>query len=141
MKYLGEVSIDRVLLALADCPEATKTEARKHPHWYEWIFDRTNLGTIHDQDKTDPMVGPVAVIHQYRVPWMSTAAGAQSREKHERFLSMLARGEDFGWLVIHRVAGLSDRHILDGAHRIHAAYQFAQRQPNLAIKLYWTLGS
>jgi hypothetical protein len=139
MIFISSVSPTQVLAAIDSCPEDTKKEARKHLHWFEWVFDRDDLGTISVEDKGNPsVIAPVSVIHPLRLQWMKTAEGAGSAEKHDYFLDRLTTGVDMGWLVIHPAAG-SDRHLLDGAHRLHAAYQFGARRPGFGIKVYWTI--
>ena len=57
--------------------------------------------------------------------------------KHDYFLDRLTTGMDSGWVVLCPAAG-SDRHLLDGAHRVHAAFQFGNRRPGFGVKVYWT---
>ena len=139
MIFISSVSPAQVLKAIDDCPESIKDEARKHAHWFEWVFDWDDLGTISDQDKANPSsIAPVSVTHPLRVQWMKTAEGAPSAQKHDYFFDRLTTGMDMGWIVIHPAEG-SDRHLLDGAHRLHAAYQFGARRPGFGVKVYWTI--
>ncbi|HEY3494403.1 MAG TPA: hypothetical protein VGK73_06950 [Polyangiaceae bacterium] len=141
MIFISSVSVAQVLAAMGDASEEMKNEAKKHPHWFEWVFDRDDLGTVGDQDKSDPSImGPVTVIHPLRIRWMKTAKTAESAasaQKHDYFLDRLATCVDMGWLVI-RPADGSDRQLLDGGHRLHAAYQFGARRPGFGVKVYWT---
>jgi hypothetical protein len=138
MIYISSVSPAQVLAAIDGCPEETKKEASKRAHWFEWVFDRDDLGTISDQDKANPsVIAPVSLIHPLRLQWMKTPDGAEAAQKHDYFLDRLTTGMDLGWIVIHPAAG-SDRHLLDGAHRLHAAFQFGARRPGFGVKVYWT---
>jgi hypothetical protein len=138
MIFISSVSLAQVLAAMDGCSEETKQEASKRALWFEWVFDRDDLGTISDQDEANPnIVAPVSVIHPLRLQWMRTPAGAEAAQKHDYFLDRLTTGMDLGWLVIHPAAG-SERHLLDGAHRLHAAYQFGARRPGFGVKVYWT---
>jgi hypothetical protein len=138
MIFISSVTLAQVLAAVDGAPEKTKEEASKHPHWFEWVFDREDLGTIGDQDVANPsIVAPVSVTHPLRLQWMKTAEGAVDAQKHDYFLDRLMTGMDLGWVVIYPAAG-SDRHLLDGAHRLHAAFQFGARRPGFGIKVYWT---
>lgn len=140
MIFISSVSVAQVLAAIGNCPEATKDEARKHAHWFEWVFDRDDLGTItiSDLDKENPNVmASVSEIHPLRLAWMKTPEGAATAQKHDYFLDRLATAVDMGFIVIRSAAG-SDRHLLDGAARLHAAYQFGARRPGFGIKVYWT---
>jgi hypothetical protein len=140
MIFISSVSLAQVLKALETCPEDTKKDASKHTHWYEWVFDWDDLGTITmsgEDEANATLVAPVSAIHPLRLQWMRTPEAAASAQKHDYFLDRLATGMDMGWLVIHAAAG-SDRHLLDGAHRLHAAYQFGTRRPGFGVKVYWT---
>lgn len=138
MIFISSVLPAQVLSAMDNCSEDAKKEAKKHLHWFEWVFDRDDLGTISDQDKTSPsIIAPVSLVHPLRLKWMKTPEGADTAVKHDYFLDRLTTGMDMGWIVIHPAAG-SDRHLLDGACRLHAAYQFGLRRPGFGIKVYWT---
>jgi hypothetical protein len=138
MIFISSVSPAQVLSAIDGCPEDTKLSAAKYAHWFEWVFDRDDLGTISDQDKADAgLISPVSLTHPRRLQWMKTPEGAASAQKHDYFLDRLTTGMDMGWIVIYPAAG-SERHLLDGAHRLHAAYQFGARRPGFGIKVYWT---
>ncbi len=138
MIFISSVSPAQVLAALDGCSEETKKEASKRAHWFEWVFDRDDLGTIGDQDMANPsLIAPVSVIHPLRLKWMKTPEGADAAQKHDYFLDRLTTGMDLGWVVIHPAEG-SDRHLLDGAHRLHAAFQFGARRPGFGVKVYWT---
>lgn len=138
MIFISSVSPAQVLAAIDDCPEDTKKEAKKYSLWFEWVFDRDDLGAITDQDQVNPsVIAPVSALHTKRIEWMQTPEGAASAAKHDYFMDRLATGMDMGCLVIRPAAG-SDRHILDGSHRLHAAYQFGTRRSGFGVKVYWT---
>jgi hypothetical protein len=138
MIFISSVSLAQVLAAMDGCPEETKQEASKRALWFEWVFDRDDLGTVSDQDEANPsVIAPVSVLHPLRLQWMKTPEGADAAQKHDYFLDRLTTGMDLGWIVIHAAAG-SERHLLDGAHRLHAAYQFGARRPGFGVKVYWT---
>lgn len=138
MIFISSVSLAQVLAAVDGGSEETKAAVAKHPHWFEWVFDREDLGTITEQDKADPsVVAPVAALHASRLQWMKTPEGAPNAQKHDYFLDRLTTAMDLGWIVIHPAAG-SDRHLLDGTDRLHAAYQFGARRPGFGVKVYWT---
>lgn len=138
MIFISSVSPTRVLAAIEDCPEDAKAEVKKYHHWFEWVFDRDDLGAITDHDQANPnVIAPVSQLHASRIDWMKTLEGAAAAQKHDYFMDRLTTGMDMGWLVIRPVAG-SDRHIVDGAHRLHAAYQFGARRSGFGIKVYWT---
>jgi len=138
MIFISSVSLAQVLSAIEGCPDDTKAAAAKHANWFEWVFDRDDLGTIGDQDKANPsLIAPVSVTHPHRLQWMKTPEGAKSAQTHDYFLDRLMTAMDMGWIVIHPAAG-SDRQLLDGDHRVHAAYQFGARRPGFGVKVYWT---
>jgi hypothetical protein len=136
--FISSVSLAQVLAAIEGCPEETKKEASKRAHWFEWVFDRDDLGTITDHDEANPsVIAPISVLHPLRLQWMRTPEGAEAAQKHDYFMDRLTTGMDMGCLVIHPAAS-SDRHLLDGAHRLHAAYQFGARRPGFGVKVFWT---
>jgi hypothetical protein len=138
MIFISSVSLAQVLAAMDGCSEETKQEASKRVHWFEWVFDRDDLGTITDQDQASPsVIAPISVIHPPRLQWMRTPEGAEAAQKHDYFLDRLTTGMDLGWVVIHAALG-SDRQLLDGVHRLHAAFQFGARRPGFGVKVYWT---
>lgn len=138
MIFISSVSPAQVLAAIEGSPEEAKTTVMKHAHWFEWVFDRDDLGIITEQDKANPTnIAPVSVTHPLRIQWMKTPDGAPSAQKHDYFLDRLMTGMDMGWVVIHSAMG-SDRHLIDGVHRLHAAYQFGARRSGFGIKVYWT---
>jgi hypothetical protein len=138
MIFISSVSLAQVLAAIDGCPEETKKEASKRAHWFEWVFDWDDLATISEQDPANPnVIAPVSVTHPHRLQWMKTPEGAEAAQKHDYFLDRLMTSMDLGWVVIHQAAG-SDRHLLDGVHRLHAALQFGARRPGFGVKVYWT---
>src|SRR5689334_19930844 len=103
MEYVDKVDEDAVVAELrrTRCPEATIAAATKdHRQWHEWRFNRSELGTIGDQDKVTLQVITVAAAHPGRLKWMETPQGAKSKATHQHFLGMLERGEDIGAIVI-----------------------------------------
>jgi hypothetical protein len=136
MIFISSVSPAQVLAAIDG--EETKKEASKRAHWFEWVFDRDDLGTITDRDKADTnVIAPVSALHPLWLQWLRTPEGADAAQKHDYFLDRLTTSMDLGWIVICSAAG-GDRHLLDGAHRLHAAYQFGTRRPGFGVKVYWT---
>ena len=64
MIFISSVSLAQVLASMDGCPEETKKEASKRAHWFEWVFDWDDLGTITDQDKANPsVIAPISAIH------------------------------------------------------------------------------
>jgi hypothetical protein len=138
MIFISSVSPAQVLAAIDGCPEETAKEVSKRAHWFEWVFDRDDLATITEQDKGNPsVVAPVSRLHPLRLQWLRTPEGAEAAQKHDYFLDRLTTGMDLGWLVLYSALG-SDRHLLDGAQRLHAALQFGTRRPGFGVKVYWT---
>jgi len=138
MIFISSVSLAQVLSAIDGSPEDAKAAASKHAHWFEWIFDRDDLGTISHQDEVNPsVIAPVSVTHPLRLEWLRTPEGAASAAKQDYFMDRLATCMDMGFIVILPAAG-SDRHLLDGVHRLHAAYQFGNRRSGFGVKVYWT---
>ena len=138
MIFISSVSLAQVLAAIDGGSEETKAAVTKHGQWFEWVFDRDDLGTITEPDRANPsLIATVSMLHAPRLQWMKTPEGAAAAQKHDYFLDRLTTAMDMGWIVIHPAAG-SDRHLLDGADRLHAAYQFGTRRPGFGVKVYWT---
>ncbi len=138
MIFISSLSPAQVLASLDGCPDETKKEASKHAHWFESVFDWDDLGTFTDQDNANPsVIEPISVIHPLRLQWMRTPGGAEAAQKHAYFLDRLTTGMDLGWIALYSAAG-SDRHLLDGTYRVHAAYQFGTRRPGFGVKVQWT---
>jgi len=141
---LRHAALNEVLL---HCPDdnATREICSKNAPYRLWSFDRAGAGQVGGQLPLEHdghgQIGPLASLVSGWSEWLrkSHPKAVRDRATHEHFLGHLRSGKEFEKTpILYAAPGHTDRHILDGRHRLFAFLEHAQTTTGATLSVYWS---
>lgn len=144
LRFKERRTAEKVLeIALAaKCPFNEETRAAMRGYaWGVWTLSgRTEFAEVASQNP-DGTLGFVADLYP---DWMAWAHGGRpdailELSKHAYFMTVLQEGGAFAAppiLMSHKPCGWN-KQVIDGRHRLYAAYEFMQQNPHLEVDILW----
>jgi hypothetical protein len=136
-KFLRVATLSEVLRVTPAEPTTQAETARQGGHdWGLWEFDRDAVGEIGDQSKCSHRIAPVRDLHIERQSWIG--GENEKASKHKALGEDFAKGDFLAPPVILHVAECQwSYHVRDGAHRVHAAYDYMASHPERRLRVFW----